>query len=369
MGEHAHRVSVVIPVYKVERYLEQCLASIRSELGGALQVIIVNDGSPDGSRDIAERFIAAHPAGAQDPQIPDFQLLDKPNGGYGSAVNFGIARADGDYIGIVESDDYLDGDLFGNLERIARESGGPDVVKSTYWRVWMPDTPKQRVWHSLLRHRGVPTWEEGAIDLGQAPQLVRYHPSVWSAIYRRDFLEATGTRFLDEPGAGWVDNPFNMRALCQARSIAYTDDAWYCYREDRPGSSSVQLDPELPLVRWQQMAAEVAQSRWADDEGLLAVLYTIAFQHLGHLWDTPAYEQVRPLAEDILRSLDPDIALGLEEVSSRDKQRYLDAIGSGRTAPGDGAHRAYLVREAAHSLRENGPGFLLARLRGSKEAA
>ena len=364
MSQSTHRVSVIIPVCNVERYLWQCLVSIQSDLGSALQVIIVDDGSTDGSREVAERFIAGRP---HDADAPEFELICKPNGGYGSAMNAGLEVADGEYVGILEADDYLKGDLCGELSCIARATGDPDIVKSTYWRVMEPDTPEQRTYHALLRHRGVPTWREGTIDLGQAPQLVRYHPSIWSAIYRRDFLDATGTRFVEAPGGGWVDNPFMMRTMCQAESIAYTDDAWYCYREDRPGSSSVLKAPEVPLVRWQEMAHEVELSRWADDEGVLGVLYTIAFQHLSHLWDTPAYEGVADLAEEVMRSMRPEIVLGLAEVPPAAKERFLQATGrEAPSMPPATPYYGYLAREAAHTVAEDGIGFALARVRGAQ---
>ena len=235
-----HAVSVVVPVYNVERYLAQCLDSIASSLGRQLQLIIVDDGSTDASPAIARTFAERCKA---DASAPDCLLLTKENGGYGNAVNAGIAQADGRYIGIVEPDDYLAGDQFGALFDIARRCDWPDIVKATYRRVWMPDTSSQRIWGSLLRHRGVRTWQAGTTDLGESPQLVRWHPSVWSAIYRRDFLDAEQIRFIEAAGGGWVDNPFVMRAMCRARRIAFTDDAWYCYREDRPGSSSVTKAP------------------------------------------------------------------------------------------------------------------------------
>lgn len=354
-----HLVSIAVPVYNVERYLEQCLDSIRSSLGKQLQLIIVNDGSTDGSLAIAERFATR---AASDPALPDVQVISKENGGYGAAVNTGFAAADGMYLGIVEPDDYLDGDLFGELFAIAEACDMPDVVKSTYKRVWMPDTPEQRIWGSLLRHRGVRTWDRGTTTLGESPQLVRWHPSVWSAIYRRDFLEMTGTRFIEAPGAGWVDNPFVMRAMCQAERIAFTDDAWYCYREDRPGSSSVLKGADLALIRWLQMADEVAQSRWADNAGVRASLASIGFRYAAGLWNTPALDDphIADLLYQVLCGMDKDAALGLKDVSPAAKRRYLAEIGcegDANTAGGTFAYRRALVRELVYSWRENGLFF------------
>lgn len=367
-GTTRHAVSVAVPVYNVERYLAQCLDSIQSSLGRRLQLIIVDDGSTDASRAIAERY--AERAGA-DPSLPDVEIVAKSNGGYGSAVNAVLDRADGTYVGIVEPDDYLDGDLFGELYAIAVETDLPDVVKSTYKRVWMPDTPDQRIWGSLLRHRGVRTWERGCTTLGESPELVRWHPSVWSAIYRRDFLRETNTRFIEAPGAGWVDNPFVMRAMCQAQRIAFTDDAWYCYREDRPGSSSVTKAPTLSLTRWLQMADEVAASRWSADEGVLASLASIGFRYASHLWDTPEAEdsQVRELLARVMNAIPKHVALALDDVSPAAKQRYLAMTRQDGDVDGAGAYRLAMLRELLYSWRENGLYFACERAGLHRHAA
>lgn len=367
-GTTRHAVSVAVPVYNVERYLAQCLDSIQSSLGRRLQLIIVDDGSTDASRAIAERY--AERAGA-DPSLPDVEIVAKPNGGYGSAVNAALDRADGTYVGIVEPDDYLDGDLFGELYAIAVETDLPDVVKSTYKRVWMPDTPDQHIWGSLLRHRGVRTWERGCTTLGESPELVRWHPSVWSAIYRRDFLCKTNTRFIEAPGAGWVDNPFVMRAMCQAQRIAFTDDAWYCYREDRPGSSSVTKAPTLSLTRWLQMADEVAASRWSADEGVLASLASIGFRYASHLWDAPEAEdsQVRELLARVMNAIPKHVALALDDVSPAAKQRYLAMTRQDGDVDGAGAYRLAMLRELLYSWRENGLYFACERAGLHRHAA
>lgn len=348
-----HLISVAIPVFNVKRYLPECLESIQSRLGKQLQIVIIDDGSTDGSDAIAEAYVRR---AANDPSMPDALVIAKPNEGYGAAVNRAFDESDGQYFGIIEPDDYLDGDLFGELYAIANATGMPDVVKSTYKRIWMPDTPNQRIWSSLLCHRGLRNWKQGCTTLGESPLLVRWHPSVWSAIYRRDFLTATNTRFIEAPGAGWVDNPFVMRAMCQAARIAFTDDAWYCYREDRPGSSSVTKSPALSLTRWLQMDEQVAASRWSVDEGVLSSLASIGFRYAAHLWDTPEIndEDVARLLERVLRAIPLDIALSLEDVSPADKQRYLSITGQAGNIGSIWRYRKANINELIYSWRENG---------------
>ena len=95
-------VSVIIPIFNVEKYLAQCLDSIRAQ-DEPLQVLCVNDGSTDGSKEIIERYVELDSR---------FVLVDKPNGGYGNAVNVGLDHATGDYISIIEPDDWIEPGMY-----------------------------------------------------------------------------------------------------------------------------------------------------------------------------------------------------------------------------------------------------------------
>ena len=107
-----YKVSVVIPVYNVERYLRQCLDSVINQTLKEIEIIIVNDGSKDSSLSIIKEYAAA------DNRIT---VIDKPNGGYGESMNRGFDKATGEYIGIIESDDYAELDMFEKLYATACE--------------------------------------------------------------------------------------------------------------------------------------------------------------------------------------------------------------------------------------------------------
>ena len=111
-------VSIVIPVYKVEKYLERCLDSIVAQIYRPLEVILVNDGSPDGCGDIIRRYEA---------QWPIFQSIWQQNSGLGAARNVGIARATGKYLALVDSDDYVEPDFISDLV-YAAEKNRADIV-------------------------------------------------------------------------------------------------------------------------------------------------------------------------------------------------------------------------------------------------
>src|SRR4051812_17957240 len=100
------RVSVVVPIYQVEDYLAECLASIAGQTERDLEVIMVDDGSTDGSAAIARRYA---------DQDSRFRLITQPNGGLGKARNTGIAAASGEYLAFVDSDDRLPVDAYARL--------------------------------------------------------------------------------------------------------------------------------------------------------------------------------------------------------------------------------------------------------------
>ncbi len=100
------KVSVIVPVYNTSKYLVKCLDSLLDQTLDELEIIVVNDGSTDDSQQIIDEFVA---------KSPKIKAFEKPNGGLGDARNYGIERASGDFIGFVDSDDYVSVEMFEKL--------------------------------------------------------------------------------------------------------------------------------------------------------------------------------------------------------------------------------------------------------------
>ena len=122
VGCAAPAVSVLVPIYNVERYLRQCLESLRDQTLADIEVICINDGSTDGSRDIIEEFLSD----------PRFRVIDKPNSGYGASMNRGLDEARGRYLAILESDDFLDAPALERLLALA-EDNDAQLVKADFY--------------------------------------------------------------------------------------------------------------------------------------------------------------------------------------------------------------------------------------------
>src|SRR5574344_757344 len=106
-------VSILIPIYNVEKYLEQCLESVCNQTLKDIEIICINDGSTDSSLKIIKDFQK------NDDRVV---LINKKNSGYGDSMNKGLEKATGEYIGIVESDDFIEKDAFEKLYSLAKKN-------------------------------------------------------------------------------------------------------------------------------------------------------------------------------------------------------------------------------------------------------
>lgn len=218
----APQISILVPIYNVERYLEQCLDSIVSQSFEDFEAICINDGSTDGSRSIVQRYIEADAR---------FRVIDKENSGYGASMNQGLRAARGEFVAILESDDFFESDALATLHDLAAREEA-DVAKGNFWFYW--STPAER--------RELFEFVDGDMDRGavhplDVPQVFYRKPSIWSALYRRSFLVGNEIEFLETPGASYQDAGFNFKVWACARRIACTRKALLSYRQDNESSS------------------------------------------------------------------------------------------------------------------------------------
>ncbi|WP_165054747.1 MULTISPECIES: glycosyltransferase [unclassified Adlercreutzia] len=217
-------VSILVPIYNVERYLEECLQSIADQTLRDIEVICINDGSTDGSRDIIQKFMDADAR---------FKVIDKPNSGYGASMNKGLRFARGEYVGIVESDDFIELDAMERLYEAARTNDA-DVVKANFWFYWSVPEERDEFWELVK-----PEWANRVYaPRDEGSEAIFYEkPSIWSAIYRRSFLEESGIDFLETPGASYQDASFTFKVWACAQRVYLLHDAVLHYRQDNEASS------------------------------------------------------------------------------------------------------------------------------------
>ena len=218
------KVSVLVPIYNVEKYLPECLDSLVAQTLADIEIICVNDGSTDDSLKILQKYAK------KDERI---KIIDKENTGYGDSMNQALAAAKGEYIAIVESDDFLEADACEKLYEIAHKDKADIVRANYYYHSAEGDTLHRAIRDQFLYHPQ---------DILENPAILYEEPAIWSAIYRRKFLQDRGIKFLTTPGASYQDTSFNIKALCAAERIVYTDKAFLHYRTDNNESSVKSLE-------------------------------------------------------------------------------------------------------------------------------
>lgn len=210
-------LSVIVPVFDVEKYLATCLDSSLSDAHEGIEIVAVDDRSPDRCGAILDAYAE------RDPRL---RVLHLPtNVGLGQARNVGIDHARGEYLWFVDGDDWLpEGALRAVSERLARTS--PDVLIIDHVEVPDENAPWPARSHEEIQELETP------VTLAQRPQLLRLAQSACTKIVRRSFLADLGLRFRP----GWYEDcSFSRLLLMAAERIDVLDRVCYCYRQDRDG--------------------------------------------------------------------------------------------------------------------------------------
>jgi CDP-glycerol glycerophosphotransferase len=214
-------LSVVVPVHRVQGYLRECLHSILDEAGPNLEVIAIDDKSPDGCGEILDEFAE------RDPRVQVRHL--EQNVGLGEARNIGLELATGEYVWFVDSDDSLpEGTIPAVLERLAVTR--PDVLLVDYARTYWTGRANRNVMHELFRDPDSPE----VFTLRERPDLLQILPFAWNRVLRREFMHAQGLRFTK---GFYEDSPVSYPALLAAERISMLDRVCYHYRQRRSGHS------------------------------------------------------------------------------------------------------------------------------------
>ena len=207
-GSSHIKVSVIVPVYKVEEYLYRCLDSLCAQTLDSVEFLLVDDGSPDNCGDICEQY------SRKDSR---FLVFHKSNGGLASARNYGIERARGEYIMFVDSDDWVRSDFCRTAynSAIIHDSDlvmfCSAVVRSVY------DTSVMRRTDLIEGHK---SWQE-AIDL----VLSSVNVYAWNKIYKRSLFE--GIRYPE--GRLFEDQPVTWKLIYKAQNVYFTNEVLYYY--------------------------------------------------------------------------------------------------------------------------------------------
>lgn len=215
-------LSIIVPIYNVEKYLRECLDSLYSISNIKLEIILINDGSRDSSLSIAKEYEKRY----REKTL----LISKENGGLSSGRNLGLDMAKGDYVAFIDSDDFIDVEKFQKFFKIVQENN-LDIGVGNF-KYYYEDGETGDIFRSSSVKRGeVLSGSEFLELILQKPKCFR--EEVVDDLYRRRFLIENNLKFKE--GILHEDSYFTPRAYLRAERVKFIDIAYYYYRQ-RSGS-------------------------------------------------------------------------------------------------------------------------------------
>jgi len=199
------KVSIIVPVYNVEKYLERCLKSLITQTLKEIEIIVVNDGTKDNSQNIIDKYAM------KDSRI---KAYIKENGGLSDARNFGLKYATGEYVGFVDSDDFVENDMFEKMYNKAKKNDF-DVVLCNLNYIYESKKVfcSSNIQYDLLNPEQIKN------------KMVYIYPAAWNKIYKKSVID----KFKFKKGIWYEDVEFMYRILPYINSIGVVNEPLYQY--------------------------------------------------------------------------------------------------------------------------------------------
>ena len=217
------KVSIIVPIYNVEKYLARCMDSLLNQTLKDIEIIMVDDGSPDNCPQMCDEYAK------KDNRV---KVIHKQNAGLGYARNSGLEVATGEYVAFVDSDDYVGLNMYKTLYEKAEAEGCDAVfcgfrteVASGSW-VYSDEVTQDILWKGKEIKRFV--YDMIASGTGVKAERL-YQMSVWHSIYKRSIIEVNHLQFISEREVASEDIPFQVDFLLRANAVAYMKETFYSY--------------------------------------------------------------------------------------------------------------------------------------------
>lgn len=249
-------ISVIIPVYNVEKYINTCLESVRQQTYKNFEVIIVNDGSTDQSSKIIDDYLKKY-------DLNNYILLNKENGGLCSARNCGLTHASGEWIFFLDSDDWLENNALSTLVECL-EQNPSDLVFGGI-RAVNEKTGESEVWDHYPKSVG---WIPGEWD------GLHSFEYCWGRLYRKTVIDKYNMRF-DTRILYAEDNAWQLDYVSKIQSYSCTKAVIYNYRINRSGSMTSKLVyPTMKYYNWEHLLSFIHSYKEEEITDALKTNYT-----------------------------------------------------------------------------------------------
>lgn len=223
------KISIIMPVYNVEKYLIECLESVVRQTLEDIEIICIDDGSKDRSSLILDEYAG------KDSRI---KVIHKENAGYGQTMNLGIQWAAGDYISIVEPDDYIDLNMMESLYKTAVQYN-LDVVKANFAE-FCGDRDNRVFKLDYVIDK--PDLYNQVITPIHVEEIFRGYVLNQAGIYKSSFFHENHIKFHETPGASYQDVSVWFQVMIKAQRMMLVKEDYYRYRVDNPNSSMASME-------------------------------------------------------------------------------------------------------------------------------
>lgn len=262
--ENKPKVSIIVPVYKVEKYLRRSMDSLVNQTLDGVEIICINDGSPDNCLNILKEYKEKYPQ-------KNIVIIDKKNEGVWKGRFDGIKAAKGEYIGFTDSDDYITLDYAEKLYKAAKKSNA-DISVCGFYRV---DTDTEHVYSTEMTG-----YEGKIIDMDKNPEdILSINTALWNKLYKAETLK--NMKNLENPPRILDDMMFLLLVYLNTKKITFIKDPLYYYMV-RQDSIMGQIKKEQ--IESTQKAMIAIKEIYSQDEcgkKLLEIIDTMAFLHFG----------------------------------------------------------------------------------------
>ena len=310
MKKDCPKISVIMPSLNVEEHITKCIDSVVNQTFKDLEIICVDGGSSDKTLEILKKYAK------NDSRI---RIIETDIKSYGYQMNLGISESSGEYIGIVETDDFIDEKMYETLYALTDNSSA-DIAKVNFYHYYGKDNFKADQSKKDLPNEKFNIFEHA--------DFINGHPSIWAAIYRKEFLDENNIDFMEVEGGGWVDNPFLFKTALSAKNIRYCHDPYYYYRELNPTSSTNDLkDMTLPMRRMLNLF-DVLDEYSCRDKNILMIFYVRIFWHISDILKKDNYEdqslEIFEYTHEVVKKMDEKIVN--EHFSFKDQKHYYQYL-------------------------------------------
>ena len=215
-----NKISVIVPVYGVEAYLEKCLDTLVNQTLKDIEIIVINDSSPDDSQKIIDRYAKKY---------KNIKAFTKPNGGLSDTRNFGIKKATGEYIAFLDSDDYVKEDMYEKMYKKAKD-GNFDIVVCDLNIVYENSDVVKRAYSNI---------DNDTTNIKEA--MLKIYPAAWNKIFKRKLFN---DQITFKKGVWFEDVEFIYKILPYIKNIGVIHEPFNQYLQ-RKGSITKSVDPRI----------------------------------------------------------------------------------------------------------------------------